>query len=206
MATQYRAFSGNLNDLDVFLKSNTNILNRCLFHKSWNWIGYGENAQYVDTFNIDLSDSEICTPYDIESNRKFFEAYEAGKLIGHWSGELFHKICDIEKHNNIDCGSSMEVKHGCYVFTKSTSKQTISVLAKLIQNYLGLKTRIEKNEKGRYSIYIHCDQSTLDTLPIITLTGELKPIKKLSDRKALEKAEKHLIKELQKIQKQLKDA
>jgi hypothetical protein len=207
MADKYNWKFIDMVDLDNWLVNNQEIVNRCTFNSSWRWINKGSKNDYVDAVNIHLHELPIHKDYDIRSNESFFRTHEVGKTIGHWQGELFHEIGELLRDKDIQTSSVMNVHQGCYVYSKYGSIELIKQIAHLIETHFGLFTRIHREGKSDYSIYIHNDKSILNSL-------ELKEPEKArkrdeihlqsDDQTELKNREIELLAELAKIQTKLK--
>lgn len=206
MADQYNWKFLDMKDLDAWLENNQDIVNRCTFNKSWRWIG----SDYAEAVNIHLHELQVHKDYDIRTNEDFFTKHRVGKTIGHWQSELFHKIGNLLNSNGIQASSAMSVQKGCYAYSKYASLKTVKQISQLIETNFGLFTRIHCEGKGNYEIYIHSDKSVLDSLELKEPAKTKNSVKKgggirLQTESELEKREKELLAELDKIQK-LKNA
>jgi hypothetical protein len=207
MADQYNWKFLDMKDLDAWLENNQAIINRCTFDHSWRWSRSSEiTSDYVDVVKIHLHELPIHKDYDIRSNESFFRMHEVGKTIGHWQGELFHRIGNLLRSNGIQTSSAMSTQKGCYAYSKYESLKTIKQISQLIETHFGLLTRIHCEGKGDCTIYIHNDRSVLDSLelkePEKSKKGERKggDIRLQADTE-LDKREKELLAELDKIRK-----
>jgi hypothetical protein len=171
---KYNYYHGKMIDLDEWIEKHQDIFNRCTFNLSWIWDG----PTYIDSFNVNLMSEPIHNDYDIRKNKKFFHDFKVEKEIGHFSGELFHKINKIKNKNNLSSGASMGISEdGFIVYSTSCKKDEVIQLSKLIEENFNLHCRIKK-EFGRmeYKIYLHSNKEKLDSLDFENFTG--KPIKK----------------------------
>jgi hypothetical protein len=206
MADQYNWKFLDMKDLDAWLKNNQEIVNRCTFNSSWRWLHNGSEKDYAEAVDIDLHESPIHKDYDMRSNESFFRIHEVGKTIGHWQGELFYEINNLLRLNEIPTSSAINVRQGCYAYSKYGSLKLIKQISQLIETRFGLLTRIHCEGKGDCTIYIHNDRSVLDSLelkePEKSKKGERKggDIRLQADTE-LDKREKELLAELDKIRK-----
>ena len=206
---KYNYFHGRMSNLENWIEKHTDILNRCKFGTSWIWDG----PTYIEAFDVDLMNVPIHDG-DIKSNEKFFDNFKVQKEIGHFSGELFHKIIDIKRKNNLDGGASLVISEdGFFVYGTYCKKDEIIKLAKLIEENLNLYCKIKKkSEKMSYDIYLHSNKEKINSLDFENFTG--KPIRK-SKREKLDDLEqkneamlkymkRDLLKQLADINKKLK--